>query len=182
MSNFFWISYISLWVLVFPLLIMNLILYRQLGIMVMGTSRGVNQSGIPIGRELPKIPLKSIRNLKWSIENNYGTSTLVMFASTKCEECSKILPDLINLSNKTNVKMVLGVISEDIEDVRTYAQKHNVNFEVVQVTQEDGQELDIIATPFAYAIDGEGVVREKGLVNTYGHLEKYLKAVSNKVA
>ena len=53
MNTFFWISYTMLWILVVPLVILNLVLFRQLGIMVMGTARGVNQSGIPVGHKIP---------------------------------------------------------------------------------------------------------------------------------
>ncbi|WP_231638504.1 hypothetical protein [Paenibacillus sp. JCM 10914] len=88
MSTFFWISYVVLWLLVVPLVVLNLILFRQLGIMVMGTARGINQSGVPVGKPLPSVTTTILQGGEWSTNEIHGTPSLMLFGSPTCKECA----------------------------------------------------------------------------------------------
>ncbi len=181
MSTFFIISYIALWILVVPLVILNLILFRQLGIFVMGTARGVDQSGIPVGRLLPKAKSLTLHGEQWSTETIKGRAHILLFGSPRCKECAEIMPYLESVCNKYNVNPTLLLFSE-FELAKSYAKRLNLEFDVVHCTTELSQILDVEATPFAYAVDENGVIRGKGLVNDLGRLEFLAQSVSRKVA
>jgi methylamine dehydrogenase accessory protein MauD len=175
MPTFFWISYTVLWILIIPLIILNLVLFRQLGIMVMGTARGVNQSGIPIGKKLPTAKTTDLNGREWSTDDLSGKSTVLLFGSPSCKECAEILPEFNKISKDYNIKPILLLFSpEDI--AKEYVRKINYNDEVLIVTSELADSLDVQVTPFAYSIDEHGVVRQKGLVNNRDHLKAYAKA------
>ncbi|WP_211750379.1 methylamine dehydrogenase [Paenibacillus sp. Marseille-Q4541] len=175
MSTFFWVSYLILWLLVIPLVILNLVLFRQLGIMIMGTARGVNQSGIPVGKRLPVATTFHIDGTEWSTDELLGTSALILFGSPTCRECAEILPDFHRIAELNQVKPVLMLFSTP-ELASDYVRKIQYNDDVYIVSSELAHHLDVQVTPFAYAIDPRGVIRHKGLVNSRDQLESYMKS------
>ncbi|MFZ3591776.1 methylamine dehydrogenase [Bacillus sp. DJP31] len=181
MNTLFIISYIILWLLIVPLIILNLVLFRQLGIMVMGTARGINDSGVPIGKKLPFFESYNLEGVRWNLGNEVGKPSLFLFVSPRCTECKKILPDFIKITSIYKVNPILFIFAEK-EEAREYIKKIGYKGQSLIISHEQAMSLDVSATPFAYAIDSEGIVKEKGLVNTYGHIEKYVKSMSNKVA
>lgn len=175
MTGFFWVSYVILWLLVLPLVILNLVLFRQLGIMIMGTARGVNESGIAVGKSLPVASTIHIDGSSWSTNELKGSSALMLFGSPTCRECAEILPDFQRLAKLNKVKPVLMLFSSQ-ELASDYVQKIQYEDDVYLVSSEFAHHLDVQVTPFAYAIDSQGVIRHKGLVNSRDQLENYMKS------
>ncbi|HEX6289735.1 MAG TPA: redoxin domain-containing protein [Herpetosiphonaceae bacterium] len=175
MSTFFWASYVALWLLIVPLVILNLLLFRQVGIMVMGTARGVNQSGIPAGRRLPAVNSVTIHGKPWSSESVKGRPHVLLFGSTTCKECSAIMPDLSRVQTMFGVQPILLMFS-DIEQSAKYAERHNLSYDVIIASQELGAKFDVEVSPFAYGVDSQGIIRAKGLVNSRRQLEAIAQA------
>ncbi|ANA82760.1 methylamine dehydrogenase [Paenibacillus glucanolyticus] len=175
MNTFFWISYSILWLLVVPLVILNLVLFRQLGIMVMGTARGVNQSGIPVGKKIPEAVTTKLQGTEWSTSELMGMPSLMLFGSPTCKECADILPDFKRIAEMNNVKPVLLLFSS-VDLASDYIRKIAYEDEVLIVSSEFANHLDVQVTPYAYAVDTNGVIRHKGLVNSREQLEAYAKA------
>lgn len=175
MNSFFWISYAILWILVVPLVILNLVLFRQLGIMVMGTARGVNQSGIPVGNKMPRATTTTLQGAKWSTGELIGRPSLMLFGSPTCKECAEILPDFQRIAMMNNVKPILLLFSS-ADLALDYVRKIAYDDEVLIVSSEFANHLDVQVTPYAYAVDANGTIRHKGLVNSREQLEAYAKA------
>ncbi|MCM3782649.1 thioredoxin fold domain-containing protein [Neobacillus mesonae] len=175
MTTFFWISYIVLWFLVVPLVILNLVLFRQLGIMIMGTARGVNQSGIPVGQKIPRAATLSLKGHEWSTLELVGTPSLMLFGSPTCKECAEIMPDFKRIAELNEVRPVLLLFST-ADLASEYVQKINYEDEVLLVSSDFAHQLDVQVTPFAYAVDTNGVIKHKGLVNSRDQLEIYIEA------
>lgn len=175
MSTLFWLSYIMLWLLVIPLVILNLVLFRQLGIMIMGTARGVNQSGIPIGHKIPQVAAFRLKGEEWSTVELLGSPSLMLFGSPTCKECAEIMPDFKRIAEINEVKPILLLFST-AEFAAEYVRKINYTDEVMLVNPDLANQLDVQVTPFAYAIDRNGIIKHKGLVNSKDQLEEYVKA------
>jgi len=79
MSSFFWGSYTLLWLLVGALTLLNLVLFRQLGIFIMGTARGIHRSGIPVGHRLPIAESSTTTGAPWSTAQVVGRPHLLFF-------------------------------------------------------------------------------------------------------
>jgi len=62
-------------------------------------------------------------------------------------------------------------------EVTDYASRE-IGREVVYASQELGTKLDVTVSPFAYAIDADGVVRAKGLLNTPDQLVEMAAAAA----
>ncbi|MFD2700392.1 TlpA family protein disulfide reductase [Paenibacillus shunpengii] len=175
MSTLFWLSYIMLWLLVVPLVMLNLVLFRQLGIMIMGTARGVNQSGIPIGHKLPQAAAFRLEGEEWSTAELLGAPSLMLFGSPTCKECAEIMPDFKRIAEINEVKPILLLFST-AELAAEYVRKINYTDEVMLVNPDLANQLDVQVTPFAYAIDRNGIIKHKGLVNSRDQLELYVRA------
>lgn len=179
MSGWFWLSYVLLWILTAALLLMCALLFRQLGIVVMGTARGVNDSGIKLGKPLTEVTLETHDGSSWAPSNWNGKPYLVIFAGPFCAECKKLWPGLRTLRQELDVEVMLLLFGTP-EDTVPYAEKYRLS-PVATITQEEGRAFDVEATPFVYAVDASGAVRMKGLANSPDRLEEMARACSRGV-
>lgn len=181
MNTFFLVSYIILWVLVITLTLLNLILFRQLGIMVMGTARGINRSGLQIGKMVPKVDGVSVDGNNWSTSAILGKPHLLFFGSTTCSECKDIMPYLDQMQKKYNVTPILLLFSE-LDMAKKYIQENKIKYEVILANNNIAEKMDVTATPFAYAVDSSGIIQSKGLINTLHQLESTAQSALRKIS
>lgn len=178
----FLISYFILWTLVFSLVLLNLVLFRQVGIMVMGNARGINRSGLPTGRKIPNVQTRRVDGSSWSTSQINGEAHILLFGTPTCKECSEIIPHLKSVAKKLNIKPVLLLFS-DMESAQEYAHRNNLDFDVVQMSLKTAEKLDVAVSPFAYGVNSNGVITGKGLVNSLQQLEIIADTtISNEVA
>ncbi|GII91967.1 TlpA family protein disulfide reductase [Sinosporangium siamense] len=157
-------------------LILTAVLFRQLGVFVLGTSRGANDSGISVGRRLPRLDLVDARS-NASVDVHTREPKLLFFGSTACSECSLIYPDIKYVEDHYDIQVVNLLFGKDIADVTAYAQRFGVKGPVVFANEEIGQAYDVEVSPFAFVVDHRGLVAAKGLMNTRTQLIKMLAPV-----
>ncbi len=147
-------------------LVLSAVVFRQLGIFVMGTARGVNESGIPIGRQLPDVFLEAlsggseqIRALNWP--------GILYFVGPSCSECERTLPDLKPVLEQVDGATVRFVSFGDRRRTKIWAIKHELDEnQVLLIDQKNGHQLDVAGTPFAYTINTDGKIAASGLLHT----------------
>jgi hypothetical protein len=152
-------------------LVVTAVLFRQLGLFVMGTARGVEDSGIPPGRRFPDRAVVDVltgRPVRLAADDR---AQLVFFGSTDCRECRQIYPDLVAAAAARDVRLVHVLFGEE-ERVVAYAGQLGLESPVVVATQELGRAYDVEVSPFCYAIGADGVVVGKGLLNTRQRLQE----------
>lgn len=174
MNTWFGMSYAVLWLVMFAILVLNLLLFRQLGIIVMGTARGVDRSGIPAGRRLPSVEVRTLDGSQWT-PGQEERPYLLFIGATYCEECSALMPALRELQEIHNVRVVNMLFAEDEDEARDYGNKVGMLGPAMVIGQDIGHELDAGSVPFAYAVGGDGVIRAKGLANSEARLVQLLK-------
>lgn len=158
------ISYVALWIIVLLQLVLSLVIFRQLGIMVLGLSRTVEDSGIPEGKRLPSLQLVDIGSNSWSFEQVKGRRALIVIISTHCASCNALLPALRTIEQQGTVQLAtLVLFGQDTARVRTYATRNRVPGTVVLLSDADAEALDVEVTPYAYLVDEHGVVIRKGV-------------------
>ncbi|MBC6458636.1 TlpA family protein disulfide reductase [Actinomadura sp. HBU206391] len=145
-------------------LILTAVLFRQLGVFVMGTARGANDSGISVGRRLPELQLLDARTGE-VVDPHDGRPKLLFFGSTTCRECARIYPDIKHVEDRYEIPVVHFIFGRDVMDVTGYADKRGISGPVVSATEEIAHAYDVEVNPFAFVIDGRGVVTAKGLLN-----------------
>lgn len=164
MSAWITVSMLALWVAVIVLTVMNVVLYRQLGIMVMGSARGLEESGLPIGRRVPAGPFPQLDGNDWAPAEQLAPY-LLFFAGTYCTDCKEMLP-FIREARRAGLPVVTMLFNDGPDTSRRYVAESGLDGVVVSTTQEVGHLFDVIAVPYAYLVDETGVIREKGLLRS----------------
>lgn len=155
-------------------LTLTLVLFRQLGIMIMGTTRGLDDSGIRVGRLLPDLALTTVDGSDWSPRGG-GSPSLVFFGAPHCVECKNITPLLSELDRSYGIRVV-SLIFGDRDAASNYAAAEGLPSPVVSIGDAEGRAFDVEATPFAYAVDSDGIVVSKGLANSPDRIRQFAEA------
>ena len=94
MEGIWLISYIVLWLLVLTLCLLVLLLYRQLGIMYLGSAEGVSRDGLDRGKAAPDFTLTDQYGEMQRLVQYRGKPTVLIFGSPHCSPCRILLPQL----------------------------------------------------------------------------------------
>lgn len=144
----------------------------------MGTARGASAAGISVGRRLPSVTLPdSLTGVETSMPTP-GRAQLVMFASTTCDECRDIYPDLVAIAELDRVLVSHYIFGLDDNDVAEFSRTVGLAGPVVLASQEVGHLYDVQGVPFAFAIDARGVVVAKSLVNTRDQIRELVVSIT----
>ncbi len=157
-------------------LVLTAVLFRQLGLFVLGTARGANDSGIAVGRRIPKVDLRDARTGA-ELKISTRAPSIVFFGSTTCSECTRIYPDVMAVQANYDIEVVNLLFGESIADVLTYVERRGVEGQVAMATEEIAHAFDVEVSPFAFVVDEMGVVAGKGLLSGRVHLLKMLEPI-----
>jgi hypothetical protein len=172
MSSIFWVTYGILWLVLSILALLVILLYRQFGLMIMPGGRRVSYGGLDIGARAPAVLLQ-VNDARptafdWAPLSSRGElkATFALFAMPGCPLCSALL--------------------RDQDGMRIVAQRHpSVQFLWVQAEDNSAGHIDldpiwtfartpdsaahdameVPGSPFAYFIDMQGHILNKGLIN-----------------
>jgi len=180
MSGPWLISYVVLWGLVLFQGAVIFVLLRQLGIMYMGSAPGVNRDGIAPGERAPEFALPDAAGGLVSLAGFAGRPLLLIFGSTACAPCRGLIPDLNAFARERAAELqVLYLSRGEPEETRRFIEELDVRVPVaVHPDMALPDQYKARVTPFAFVIDGEGIVRAKGLANNRDHLEALLRVAN----
>ncbi len=173
MSGAWLASYIALWAVVAFQGVAIFLLLRQLGIMYLGTAQGVARDGIAPGTNAPDFELPALAGGSVSLEGFRGMPVLLVFGSANCKPCRELAPDLNAFAaDMRDALRVLFLCHSKEDEARRFAEQAALEVPVaVQPDESLADKYKARVTPFAFVIDGEGVVRSKGLANNRAHLD-----------
>ena len=175
MEGIWLVSYIVLWIVVLVLVVLVILLYRQLGIMYLGSAEGVSRDGLEPGAQAPDFSLPDQHgNLQRSIDYR-GRPLLLLFGSPNCGPCRVLLPQLHEwAADHPDVGVVWLNLASPEENAR-YASETGATLPMSAHTPSDGlaERFKVRVTPFLFFLDEQGIVRARGLANTRGALHMY---------
>lgn len=161
MKGYWLVSYLLLWTLVLGLVTVVVALLRQIGLLHLRLSpTGALDTG-----EGPALGEPAPRPLGLPA----GRPAVVVFGSETCALCRDLLPSVTALARADPSLSVLVVSASP-----SFAQ-------MVRPPAAGLADLAALhayrvrATPFAVYLDGQGVARAKGIVNTLEHLESLVE-------
>lgn len=159
-------SYVALWAFVLLQAVVLFVVLRELGIRVLNTAAAASRDGLSIGLRVPEIAAIAARS-----DRTQDRWSLLVFGSHRCGPCQALAPEL-NVFARTNADKLdaFFVTEDDSEGARRTAAELALD---VPVIGERGaaDRFKVRRTPFAYVVDGAGVVRAKGVVNNRSGLE-----------
>ena len=112
-----------------------------------------------------------------SLSNFAGRSLLLVFVQSGCGPCHEIVPELNRLRRRRGDLALVAINHASPQDAQQWAEETRAEFPVL--VQEDwsvSKRYEAFATPFAFLIDEQGVVRSKGIVAKRQHLDFLLSA------
>lgn len=171
-----YVSTVLLWLAVGVLALLVLALARQVGVLherVAPLGALMLDQGPKVGERAPIFGVKDLFGRSTRLGGLRERPLLLLFVSSTCPVCKKILPIALRLAREENLDLAL-IGDEREEDLRRLAQ----GLAEVQVLNapEVGQAYKVGKIPYAVLIDPEGVIRAKGLVNNREHLESLMEA------
>ncbi len=177
MEGIWLISYIVLWLVVVALIVLVLLLYRQLGIMYLGTAEGVSRDGLARGSVAPDFALTDQYGQTQRLSDYRGQPTAVIFGSPSCGPCRLLIPQLHEWAKKHQDMAVLWLNAATPEESLRFVSDVGASLPVAPYSP-DTKLLDkykVRVTPFIFMVDEVGVIRAKGLVNNKGGLDLYYR-------
>ena len=81
MSGIWLVSYIALWAIVLFQGVVIFVLLRQLGVIYLGTARGVANDGLAVGTEAPDFSVHGLDGEPLSLASFRGAPLLLIFGS-----------------------------------------------------------------------------------------------------
>jgi methylamine dehydrogenase accessory protein MauD len=132
------------------------------------TPRRIGRDGLKCGKKAPDFTLPSAAGAEVSLHDFAGRRVLLVFTQSGCSPCHAIVPELHRLGDEVTVLVVNNGAAEKTQQ---WATEVNARFPVLM---QDGfsvsRRYEAFATPFAFLIDEQGVIRSKGIVNNRQHL------------
>ncbi len=174
MDGIWLVSFIALWIIVILEGVLILLLYRQLGILYLGSASGVSRDGLPVGTPAPDFTLADLDGRQHSLAGLRGQNVLLLFGSAHCDPCRRLLPGLEEFAARNGRDFqVLWLNQGSPADALSFRSETGADLPMLPYRDGVNDAYRVRVTPFIYMIDAAGVVKAKGLVNTKAQLNWY---------
>src|SRR5215216_5050232 len=168
MEGIWLVSYIVLWIIVVVLIVLVILLYRQLGIMYLGSAEGVSRDGIAPGTKAPEFDLKDQYDNPQRLSDYRGRPTVLLFGSPHCSPCRILLPQLHDWAKAHPEVGIVWLNAASEEESLKFASDTGATLPIAPYSPQENllDKYRVRVTPFMFLVDESGVVKVKGLVNT----------------
>lgn len=130
----------------------------------------IGRDGVKPGKKAPDFTLPSVAHGDVALHDFAGRTVLLVFTQSGCGPCHGIAPELNRLHDKGE-HQILVVNNGDPQSTREWATETKARFPVLAQEKFDvAKRYETFATPFAFLIDEQGVVRSKGIAGTRQYL------------
>lgn len=181
-------SVVLLWIVVVVLAGMVFALTRQIGVLyerVAPAGALMIGRGVVVGDQAPVVRASRLDGATEMVGAAAadGRSTLVFFLSPTCPVCKTLLPALRSMARaEAGHLRILLAGDGDAAEHEAFARAEKLpDFPYVLSTQL-GMTWQVAKLPYAVLLDGSGVVRSHGIVNSREHLESLVEARDRGVA
>jgi methylamine dehydrogenase accessory protein MauD len=178
MTPWWLLSYVALWLVVLVLGFLLLGALRALGLLrwrleqlEATTPSRTGRGGLRPGKKAPDFTLPCASGGEASLHDFAGRRVFLVFTMSGCKPCHRIVPELNRLQRRGEVQ-VLVVNNGEPGATRQWAAEAGACFPVLAQQQFSvSRRYETYATPFAFLIDGRGVIASRGLINNGQHID-----------
>jgi methylamine dehydrogenase accessory protein MauD len=174
------IMVVVLWIVVIALGIICFAMARQIGVLferVAPMGALITDGGPKIGEAASRFELMTLGSKPVVIGQASGRSMLVYFLSPTCPVCKKLLPVLKSAEKAERGWLDVVLASDgDRASHETFVRQQKLDAFPYVLSADLGMSYRVNRLPFAVLIDGEAIVRAKGLINNREQLESLFNA------
>lgn len=173
------VAVVLLWVIVMILAVLVVLLYRQFGLIYIGSRARVALTGLAVGATAPEVAHLRMagRDFDWSWNaGQEGRATFAIFGAPACTLCAKLTPHINSFADRWG--HVIDVIFVERGPLPA-GPTHDSPTRTQWMYAEDPEgilhdKFDIENTPYAFVVDSKRRVLSKGIVNDRKGLEGVL--------
>lgn len=170
------VAVILLWIIVIVLSILVMLLYRQFGLVYLGSGQRIRLTGLAIGKHAPADQSAELdgvtRELDWSAVGA-GRGTMLIFGGARCPICEELLPEL-NEAERLWGKLVDFVFVDrplragDAER-RSLPEGRRWRY-AFSPDASLHEAFDVEVTPYGFLVNNQGVLISKRIINSVDHI------------
>lgn len=176
----FIVALVLLWIVVIALAVVVLALARQVGVLferVAPMGALVTDGGPKVGELSPRYELTALDGRPVVVGAGAGRSLLLFFLSPTCPVCKKLIPVLKSASKAEQSWLDVVLASDgDRPKQEAFVRQQGLGDFAYVLSTDLGLSYRVNRLPFAVLIDGEAIVRAKGLINNREQLESLFNA------
>jgi methylamine dehydrogenase accessory protein MauD len=140
----------------------------------------IGRDGLKPGKRAPGFTLPSVAGGEVSLHDFAGRPVLLIFTQSGCGPCLDIAPELNRLHERCE-QQVLVVNNGDAESTRQWAAEAKARYPVLsQDAFSVSKRYEAFATPFAFLIDEQGIVRSRGIAGSRQYLDYVLSGAGQQ--
>lgn len=181
------VSNVVLWIAVVVLAGIVVALVRQIGVLyerVAPAGALMVARGPAVGDRAPLVVADALgggtRELGGARPD--GRATLLFFLSPTCPICKTLLPALRAVVRAEPALDLVLASDGPRDEHEAFARRERLDDVPYVLSAPLGLTYEVGKLPYAVLIDGDGIVRAKGLVNTREHLESLFEAKARGIA
>ena len=182
------ISNIALWIAFIVMLIVNLALARQIGVLyerIAPAGALMLNKTLRIGAAAPQLTVQDLdgKLLEIGAPDVNGRSTLLYFISPDCPVCGSLVPVVKSAARAESSWLQVILASDgDDQDHGNYVRARGLETFPYVVSELLGKTYGVSKLPYAVLIDEKGLIASMGIINSREQLESLFEAKEKKVA
>jgi thiol-disulfide isomerase/thioredoxin len=147
-----------------------------------GGNKNKAVSTIETDRPIEIIRLKDLHGQPINLEKYKGKTIFINFWATWCKPCIQEMPSIEKAKNifQNNEVIFLMASSESTEEIGTFRNTHNYDFNYVRIENSEDLEIQTLPTTFIFNAEGKLVFSESGYRkwNEKANIDMILKIVN----
>ncbi len=180
-----WVSNIVLWIGFLAMVVVNLALARQIGVLYERVAPAgalmMNQK-LEVGARAPELVVPVLDGDVLQVGKVSGKSQLLFFLSPDCPVCNELTPALKSAAKAESDWLDVVLASDGEQDHRSYIQRKGLQDFPYVLSELLGKTYGVAKLPYAVLIDEAGTIASMGIINSREHLESLFEAKERKVA
>jgi len=183
--DFLLVSNIVLWIGFLAMVVVNLALARQIGVLYERVAPAgalmMNQK-LEVGARAPELVVPVLDGDVLQVGKVSGKSQLLFFLSPDCPVCNELTPALKSAAKAESDWLDVVLASDGEQDHRSYIQRKGLQDFPYVLSELLGKTYGVAKLPYAVLIDEAGTIASMGIINSREHLESLFEAKERKVA
>ncbi len=173
---------VALWIVVLVQMALILVLYHQVGTVLLGKRPARERDGLPLLAQAPAWAATDQRGRYVSSEDLAGRPLVIVFADPDCRPCQRLMPELQSFADvhRDEIGVVIAGVDDELAN-REMAERYGLDVPVIAQTERDlTNAFRVVVSPFMFVVDADGRIREKGVVATRRQIEQKVAALQQE--